>query len=441
MLSAMSSHRPVRVSAYTAVTALGAGKAAHEQAALDHRSGLSPLGPHDFGIAPLAAPLPTWVGRVDGLHTTLPAPWAHWDCRNNRLAWLGLQSDGFADQVRRAVHTHGADRVAVVLGSSTASIGATEDAYQQLDASGQFPPQPDNPRLHTLHSLAGFVQEALGAFGPCLTISTACSSSAKAFASAERLLALDLADAVVVGGVDSLCGSVLFGFHALQLVSSEPCRPFDVARRGINLGEAAGFALLERGASGLQLLGCGESSDAHHLSAPQPDARGALAALDQALARAGRSPSEVDYLHAHGTATPKNDSAETHLIAKRFSGSTAISSTKGATGHTLGAAGVLGAFYRLLAIETGAVPGTVGTTMPDTGIAPFLRLRRAVGGCAPPSAMRLRLVAATRCWCSARRRRAHEHPVHRRHCFLGTHPAQLVAGARRLSCRSLRCGS
>ena len=365
---------PVRVSAYTAVTALGAGKAAHEQAALAHRSGLSPLGDHDFGAAPLAAPLPTWVGRVDGLHAPLPLPWAHWDCRNNRLAWLGLQSDGFADRVQNAVRTHGAHRVAVVLGSSTASIGATEDAYQQLDANGQFPPQPDNLGLHTLHSLAGFVQEALGAQGPCLTISTACSSSAKAFASAERLLALGLADAVVVGGVDSLCGSVLFGFHALQLVSPEPCRPFDVARRGINLGEAAGFALLERSASGLQLLGCGESSDAHHLSAPQPDARGALAALDQALARAGRTPQQVDYLHAHGTATLKNDAAESFLIAQRFPHTTPVSSTKGATGHTLGAAGVLGAFYCLLAIETGVVPGTVGTTATDPADASFLRL-------------------------------------------------------------------
>ena len=365
---------PIRISAYTAVSALGAGKAAHLEALRAHRSGLTPLGPHDFGAAVMAQELDTWVGRVADLETPLPDRWAHWDCRTNRLAWQGLLADGMGDAVRAAVLAHGAQRVAVVLGSSTASIGATEDAYQGLAATGHFPPQPDNPRLHTLHSLVGFVQEALGVQGPGLTVSTACSSSAKAFASAERLLALDLADAVLVGGVDSLCGSVVFGFNALQLVSPEPCRPFDTARRGINLGEAAGFALLERGPGHLQLLGCGESSDAHHLSAPHPGGLGALAALDQALARAQRSASEIDYLHTHGTATPHNDCAEAALIAQRFSVHTAVSSTKGATGHTLGAAGVLGAVFALMAIETGWVPGTVGTNIADPAIAPYLRL-------------------------------------------------------------------
>jgi 3-oxoacyl-[acyl-carrier-protein] synthase-1 len=314
---------------------------------------------------------------VNGLHAPLPARWAHWDCRNNRLAWLGLQGDGFAASVQAAVQRHGAHRVAVVLGSSTASIGATEDAYRQMAINGVFPQQPDNSRLHTLHSLSGFVQEALGLSGPCLTLSTACSSSAKAFASGERLLALGLADAVVVGGVDTLCGSVLFGFNALQLVSPEPCRPFDTNRRGINLGEAAGFALLERGHTGLCLLGCGESSDAHHLSAPQPDGLGALAALDQALTRAGTDAAEVGYLHAHGTATPKNDAIEAQVIAQRFPPHTLVSSTKGHTGHTLGAAGVLGAVFSLMALETGWLPGTVGTCDPDPTIAPNLLLKPA----------------------------------------------------------------
>lgn len=355
---------PVRISAYTAVSALGDGKAAMHEAIENQRSGLTRLGAHDFGIGPLAEPLNTWVGRVDGLDQPLPEPWSHWDCRNNRLAWRGLQADGFAAAVANAVRRHGADRVGLVLGSSTASIGATEDAYRLFDASGVFPPQPDNPALHTLHSLTGFVQEALGLQGPSLTISTACSSSAKAFAAAERWMRLGLADAVVVGGVDSLCSTVLFGFHALQLVSAEPCRPFDLGRSGISIGEAAGFALLERGTDGLLLLGHGESSDAHHLSAPDPAGTGAEAALDLALARAGLATADIDYVHLHGTATPKNDEVEARLLAKRFSPELPASATKGMTGHTLGAAGVLGAAFGLLALETGTLPGTSHTLSP-----------------------------------------------------------------------------
>lgn len=360
---------PLRVCAFTAVSALGDGRTAMVDAIAQGRSGLRPLGLHDFGAAPMAEPLATWVGRVDGLELPLPARWSHWDCRNNRLAWRGLLADGFADAVGAAVQRHGAGRVALVLGSSTASIGATEDAYLAFDATGVFPPQPDNPALHTLHSLTGFVQEALGLQGPALTISTACSSSAKVFAAAERLMRLGLADAAVVGGVDSLCGSVLFGFHALQLVSSEPCRPFDEARQGISIGEAAAFALLERGGDGdLLLLGHGESSDAHHLSAPDPDGAGAEAALDQALARAGLSAGDIGFLHLHGTATPKNDEVEAQLIARRFPPGVPTSSTKGMTGHTLGAAGALGAVFSLLALEHGLLPGTVNTRAPEAGI-------------------------------------------------------------------------
>ena len=369
---------PIRITAYTATSALGAGRAEHDTAFRAHRSGLQSLKSVWSGAEPPDwAPdssLTTWVGPVAGLETPLPSLWEHWDCRNNRLAWRGLQMDGFAASVRAAAERHGAHRVAVVLGSSTASIGATEAAYRRMVAEGAFPPQPDNDRLHTLHSLSAFVQEALALTGPCHTVSTACSSSAKAFASGQRLLALNLADAVVVGGVDTLCGSVLFGFNALQLVSPEPCRPFDTRRRGINLGEAAGFALLEKGQEGLQLLGCGESSDAYHASAPQPDGRGALAALDQALARAGIQAADVDYLHAHGTATPKNDEVEAGLIARHFQTRTRVSSTKGQTGHTLGAAGVLGATFCLMALESGLMPGTACTQSPDSNIAPYLLL-------------------------------------------------------------------
>ncbi|MCU0762183.1 MAG: beta-ketoacyl-ACP synthase [Hydrogenophaga sp.] len=356
---------PTHVSAYTAATALGVGQAALLQGLRDAGTGLAALDESLGASLGLTAPLSTWVGRVDGLEAPLPAHWSAWDCRNNRLAWLGLQADGFLDAVQSARTRHGADRVAVVVGTTTGSVGATEAAYRTLRETGQFPLQPADASLHTLHALGAFVQAALGVHGPCSTVSTACSSSAKAFATAERLLRTGLADAVVVGGVDTLCGSTLFGFHALQLVSPDPCQPFGLHRRGLSLGEAAGFALLERGPGLLQLLGHGESSDAHHLSAPHPQGLGAEAALDQALARAGLDTQAVDFLHLHGTATPLNDEVEAALLLRRFGPHTHASSTKGMLGHTLGAAGVVGGVVCLLALESGWMPGNRPTEVLD----------------------------------------------------------------------------
>ncbi|MES2989793.1 MAG: beta-ketoacyl-ACP synthase [Pseudomonadota bacterium] len=363
---------PIRISAYTATSAVGIGRAAMRAAVAAERSGLRP---NDFGPAPLA----TWVGQVDGLERPLPASLARWDCRNNRLAWLALNADGFPDAVAQARQRVGAGRVAVILGTSTSSIGATEDAYRALDADGRFPAALRSTRVHTPHSLAGFVQDALALEGPCLTVSTACSSSAKAFAVAERMLRLGLVDAAVVGGADSLCGSVLFGFNALQLVSPEPCRPFDRRRAGINLGEAAGFALLERGPGALQLIGHGESSDAHHMSSPRPDGLGAERALDDALARAGIDAAAVDHINLHGTASAKNDEVEAALVARRFGAHTHAASTKGFTGHALGSAGIVEAAFALLAIETGWMPGTLNCEQPDAACGPQLRLRPARG--------------------------------------------------------------
>jgi 3-oxoacyl-[acyl-carrier-protein] synthase-1 len=352
---------PIQVKSYTATSAVGQGKAALLRAVQAHQSGLRPLGDHMIrnGGAPLG--LKTWVGWVDGLEAPLPPPWEHWDCRNNRLAWIGLQGDGFLNDVRNARSRYGADRVALILGTSTSSIGATEKAYVDLSVSGNCPTPLSNPSLHTLHSLTGFVQEALEIHGPSYTLSTACSSSAKAFCAAERLLRLNLVDAVVVGGVDSLCGSVLYGFNALQLISPNPCTPFDIDRQGINLGEAAGFALLVRESGPLQLLGYGESSDAFHMSAPHPSGQGAETALHQALTRAALDRNAIDYIHLHGTATPKNDEIEALLFNRCFGTHTLASSTKGMTGHTLGAAGMLGAAFSLLALEYGWLPGTVNT--------------------------------------------------------------------------------
>lgn len=366
--------RPLAIRAFTATSALGRGLDAHRDALRDRRSGLRR---NDFGPQPLA----TWIGRVDGLEDApLPAAWARWDCRNNRLAWLALQQDGLLDAARAAVARHGADRVALVIGTSTSSIGATEEAYARLepgdDGATRFPADLARPIVHTPHSLGDFVQQATGARGPCVTVATACSSSAKVFAQAARLIDAGIVDAALVGGVDTLCGSVLFGFNSLQLVSENPCTPFDANRDGLSLGEAGGFALLERatdGEPGLQLRGYGESSDAHHMSAPHPEGLGAQLAMRDALARGGVAAGEVDYLNLHGTATPANDRAESLAVAALFPGTLHASSTKAYTGHTLGAAGIVESVIALLALQTGHLPGTLGARTPDPACGPQIR--------------------------------------------------------------------
>jgi 3-oxoacyl-[acyl-carrier-protein] synthase-1 len=307
--------------------------------------------------------LPCAIGRVAGLEDApLPPELAEYDCRNNRLAWLGLTADGFLDAARACIARRGADRVALVVGTSTSSIGATEEGYRTLD-DGRLPAELRRPVLHTPHSPGLFLQAVLGTRGPCLTVATACSSSAKIFAKAERMIRLGIVDAAILAGVDTLCESVLFGFNALELVSPEPCRPFDPSRRGISIGEAAGFALIERDgdANAPRLVGYGESSDAHHMSTPHPEGLGARLALADALARAGLAPSDVDYVNLHGTATLKNDEVEAAVIADAFPETLRASSTKGFTGHTLGAAGILEAVITLTAMAEDFVPPTLNS--------------------------------------------------------------------------------
>jgi 3-oxoacyl-[acyl-carrier-protein] synthase-1 len=359
----------VRVPAFTACSALGRGRDAHFAALRERRSGLRP---NDFTDTPIA----TWIGRVDDLEeSALPGRLSEWECRNNRLAWLALQGDGFIEAALQARDRHGPGRIALVLGTSTSSIGASEEAYRRLTPEGLYPEDLRRPIVHTPHSLGDFVQHALGLEGICVTVATACSSSAKVFAQAERLLRTGLADAAIVGGVDTLCGSVLFGFNSLELVSSEPCRPFDVERQGISLGEAGGFALLERDAeTGPWLLGYGESSDAHHMSSPHPEGLGARLALEDALARAGLGAAQVDYVNLHGTASVRNDEVEARLLASLFPAHTRASSTKGWTGHTLGAAGIVEVVLTLLAMEHGLAPGTLNARRLDEACGPQIRL-------------------------------------------------------------------
>lgn len=361
------SSRPLRITTYSLCSAAGDGRHETLGALRNRRSGLTR---NDFGVSPIA----TWIGRVAGLEQqALPRELADWDCRNNRLAWRGLLADGFLDAARAARERYGSDRVAVVVGTSTSSIGASEEAYTRLEAGGRYPADLRRPIIHTPHSLGDFVQHALGLSGLGVTVATACSSSAKVFAQAERLIRIGLADAAIVGGVDTLCGSVLFGFNSLELVSPEACRPFDVERRGINLGEAAGFALLEKAGRGPWLLGYGESSDAHHMSTPHPEGLGARRALQEALVRARLAPAEIDYINLHGTASHKNDEVEARVVADIFPARTFASSTKAWTGHTLGAAGIVEAVISLLGLEHGFLPGTLNSRNLDPACGPQIQ--------------------------------------------------------------------
>ena len=350
---------------YTAVSALGNGRAA-TLAAL--RAGQSGLALRAFETAPINS----WIGEVAGVDAErLPAALADYDCRNNRLAWLGLHADDFAQSVARARARWGAGRVAVFLGTSTSGILQTELAYRRRSpASGAMPADFRYAETHNTYSLARFVRQALGLAGPAWVVSTACSSSAKVFGSAERLIQAGLIDAAVVGGVDSLCLTTLYGFNALELLSREPCRPWCATRRGLSLGEAAAFALLEREAPAPRayLLGVGESSDGHHMSSPHPQGAGAAEAMRGALAAAGLQAGQIDYLNLHGTATPNNDAAEDLAVRAVFGTHLPCSSTKGATGHTLGAAGGLEAAIALLALEHGFMPGGLNRVVPDASL-------------------------------------------------------------------------
>jgi len=358
---------PLLLSSFTATTALGCGLAATRAALANGSSGLQPCRFESVD-------LPTWIGEVPGVDAqVLPPALAAYDCRNNRLTQMGLEADGFADQVRAAVARYGPARVGVFLGTSTAGILQTELAYRRRDPdSGALPDDFIYRTTHNSFSLAEFTRDYFGLSGMAMAISTACSSSAKVFAAAARQLALGSIDAAVVGGVDSLCLTTLYGFASLQLTSTQACRPYDAGRDGISIGEGAAFALLERAEQAqrgdILLLGTGESSDAYHMSSPHPEGLGARLAMEAALRSAGLSSDEIDYINLHGTATPANDAAEGKAVAALFGRRVPGSSTKGATGHTLGAAGAVEAVICALAIGDSLLPGSPGTENVDPAI-------------------------------------------------------------------------
>jgi 3-oxoacyl-[acyl-carrier-protein] synthase-1 len=325
--------KPLSIIAYTLTNALGTGIDTTLSALQTGRSGLRPCDLQGVD-------LDTWIGRVEGLEQVqLPASHRDYDCRNNRLAYLALQQDNFQAALARLIERYGAARIGLFLGTSTSGIASTEAAYQQNGPEPTRLPE-DFPiaKTHNIFSAVDFIRDLVGLKGPALAISTACSSSAKVFAAAYRTITTGLCDAALVGGVDSLCLTTLYGFNSLDLISDQPCRPWDAKRRGISIGEAAGFALLERAdgeSAAPLLLGYGESSDAYHMSTPPPDGSGAAMAMQQALERAGLLPDQVDYINLHGTATRTNDAAEDRAVSGLFGKRVACSSTKGFTGHTL----------------------------------------------------------------------------------------------------------
>lgn len=352
------------VSAYSTVTAAGAGT---DQLLAALRGRVSALRKNDFE----AAPLDTWIGRVEGLEdVVLPQALRDFDCRNQRLAWLGLQAESFGQAVAGVREKYGPDRIGVVMGTSTSGILETELGYRRRDAHGKLPDDVNFRTQQNLFSLTDFIQRALALSGPAVTISTACSSSAKAFATASRWIEAGLCRAVVVGGVDTLCLTTLYGFNSLELLSSQPCRPFDAERAGISIGEAAGFVLLEAGHvdSEIRFSGYGESSDAYHMSTPHPEGRGAYQAMDAALQRAGIEPRDIDYINFHGTGTQSNDRAEDRAVAGLFGTGTPGSSTKGWMGHTLGAAGATEAIVSILSLKAQFIPGTLNLERPDPAL-------------------------------------------------------------------------
>jgi 3-oxoacyl-[acyl-carrier-protein] synthase-1 len=332
---------------------------------------VSGLNACDFETVQLA----TWIGEVAGVDDiALSAAFSRYDCRNNRLALMGLETDGFADAVRVAVSRYGKRRVAVILGTSTSGVLQLELAYRRRDsATGALPADFIYETTHNTYSVTNFVRTYFGLEGPAVSISTACSSSAKVFAAAARMMACGLIDAALVGGVDSLCLTTLYGFNSLELTSPAPCRPYDAKRNGISIGEGAAYALLERApdslaADALLLLGAGESSDAYHMSAPHPEGLGARLAMERALADAKLSPADIDYINLHGTATPANDAAEGKAVSALFGKAVPCSSTKGATGHTLGAAGAVEVAICALALRYGFLPASPNTETLDPEI-------------------------------------------------------------------------
>ncbi len=355
---------PVAVTAYTALSAAGCGNAAFYSALYHVRTGLGSVSLVDVEFA-------TKVGEINIPLPEINHALQSYQCRNAQVALAAL--DFAEDQVRarieQACADYGPERIGVIIGTSTSGLYETEFAYKKLLSEGQMPDDFYFLNSHAYQATPRFLQLELKLQGPCYAISTACSSSAKAIAAGQRLIVNGICDAVLVGGVDTLCGLTLRGFHSLELVSETACQPMDVNRNGINIGEGAALLVLEKNHQGTvdcpQVMAVGESSDAYHMSSPHPEGDGAVNAMSNALKLSGMTAENIDYLNLHATATPVNDQVEAKAVARVFGNQLPVSGTKGITGHTLGAAGAIEAVASLLAIEHNFIPGTCGLNQID----------------------------------------------------------------------------
>ncbi|XKH01062.1 beta-ketoacyl-ACP synthase [Marinobacter nauticus] len=307
------------------------------------------------------------LGVIDA---ELPALTGNAASRNNRLLLKAVeQIRASVDALLDKVPAH---RIGVVLGTSTSGIGDAEKAFDAEQPDGL--PGWYHYSMQEIGAPAQFLARHLGLSGPATTISTACSSSAKALASARRLLQVGGCDAVICGGVDTLCRLTVNGFDALDSVSKAICNPMSRNRDGINIGEAVSLFVMSHNQGPVRLSGVGESSDAHHISAPHPEGIGAREAIETALSDAGLAPDRIGYINLHGTATPQNDSMESRAVAGLFTSPLPCSSTKPLTGHTLGAAGALeAAFCWLTLVSDGRLPphwwdGQIDEQLPELAL-------------------------------------------------------------------------
>jgi len=352
--------KPHPVTAWSAVNGLGRST---DEVMAGLRRGLPAL-----TEPPPGTPFTTLCGTVDASLPALPEVLLDIDSRNNRFVQQALAE--LAKPLATARERWSPERIGICVGSSTAAMDQIERAYAMHCDTGKIPEGFDVLERGSAAGLVRALRALTSLEGPAAVLSNACASSGKAFASARRWLDVGIVDAVLVGGADSLCQMTLRGFGSLGLLSPEPTRPFSRERRGINIGEGAAFALIERSGEGPLLLGVGESSDAHHMTRPDPEGQGARAAMEAALADAGVLGDDVDYVNAHGTGTPFNDAMEARAIRSAL-GSTAdplVVSTKGYVGHTLGAAGATEAIFVLQALQEGWVPASVGADPLDPEI-------------------------------------------------------------------------
>jgi len=348
------------ITAWSTVNGLGA-TTEHVLSAL--RSGQASLSP-----PPSGTPFETVCGVVVDDLAPLPEMLTQFDSRNNRFVQQALSEiEASLDAAR---DRWGAERIGICVGSSTAAMDEIESAYATHADTGVIASGSEVFARGSFDGLVRALRGLTGLEGPAAVISNACASSGKAFASAKRWIDAGAVDAVLVGGADSLCQITLRGFRSLGLLSSEPTRPFSRERRGINIGEGAAFALIERSGDGPRLLGAGESGDAHHMTTPDPEGRGAQRAMEAAISDAGVSTTDIDYVNAHGTGTAFNDAMESRAIRATL-GATAdpiVVSTKGYVGHTLGAAGAIEAVFVLESLRNGWIPASIGAEPLDPEI-------------------------------------------------------------------------